>query len=241
VASPLQHTLSQLAESRSRSNPAFNELLNDYRNYHVVLLVFGGLVELLLVSFCAFAWIKARRAPRTQTGRRSFEGRTYLAFALFTTVIGLAFALGLVANVTTVLNPWPGFDALVTSLASPQLGTHAAKLFDETNAWIQSGSVHRPAAVQAVVEHRLSWQRPRAIVSTILAVVFVLISAGIWSGLIERSRIHPTRRRVRERALTLVGTGTVVATLVFTVLAVSNMRGAIDPVAISVLQAGQGG
>jgi heme/copper-type cytochrome/quinol oxidase subunit 3 len=227
-----------LAESHSRSSPAFNELIGDYRNYHVALLVFGGLVELLVVSFCIFSWTKARRAPRTETGKRSFEKRTYLGFALFTTMISLAFALGLVANLTTVLNPWPGFNSLVASLANPQPGTQTATLFHATNAWIQSGSAHMPAAVHAAVEHRLSWQRPRAIVSTVLMVVFLLISVRIWRRLIERSRAPITQRRFRERAFVFVGLGAVVATLLFTVLAVSNMRGTIAPVAITVLQAG---
>ena len=241
MTSPLQQTLSRLVESRSRSNPAFNELFSDYRDYHVVLLGFGGLVELVVVSFCVFAWIKAGRAPRTEKGRRSFEGRAYLAFALSTTVIGLAFALGLAVNVTTVLNPWPGFTSIVTSLVSPQPGGQTAELFDATNAWIQSGSADKPAAIHAAVEQRLSWQRPRAIVCTILMVIFALISVRLWRHLIQRSRHRTTQRRFRERVLAFIGTVTVVVTLLFTVLAVSNMRGAIAPVSISVLQAGPGG
>lgn len=241
MASPLQHTLSRFVESHSRSNPAFNELLSDYRNYHVVLLVFGGLIELLVVAFCIFAWIRAKRAGRTETGKRTFEKRTYVTFALFTTVIGLAFAVVLAANVTTVVNPWPGFNALVTSLGNPQPGTQTAKVFTATNDWINSGSVHVPAAIHAAVEHRLSWQRPRAIISTILMVVFALSSVGIWRRLIERSRTPTTHRRFRERLLALIGAGAVVAALLFTVLAVANMRGTIEPVAITVLQAGQGG
>jgi hypothetical protein len=229
-----------LAESHARSNPAFNALLSDYKSYHVVLLAFGGLVELLVVSFCVFAWIQAKRAPRAETGTRTFEQRTYFAFALFTTVISLAFALGLAANVATVLNPWPGFDSLITSLPNPRPGTQTAKLFDATNDWINSGSVHMPAVVHAAVQHRLSWQRPRAIVSTILMVAFLLISVEIWRRLIGRSRARATQRHFRDRALALLGAGTVVATLVFTVVAVSNMRGTIEPLSITILQPGHG-
>ena len=68
MTSPLQQTLSRLVESRSRSNPAFNELFSDYRDYHVVLLGFGGLVELVVVSFCVFAWIKAPRISELVDG-----------------------------------------------------------------------------------------------------------------------------------------------------------------------------
>lgn len=188
------------------------------------------------MALCVFAWIKAKRAPRTGIGKRTFEKRTYLAFAVFTTVISLAFAVGLVANVTAVLNPWPGFNSLVASLATPQPGAQTAKLFSATNTWIQSGSAHMPAAVHVAVQHRPSWQRPRAIVYTILMVALALVSVRIWKHLIARST--PPQRHIRERVLVLTGIGAVVATLLFTVLAVSNMRGTIAPLAITALQAG---
>ena len=226
MANPLQHTLHRLVESRSRTNPAFNQLFDDYRGYHVVLLAFGGLVELLVVAFSVFAW---RRA-----GRRTFEQRAYRGFAWLTTVVALAFAVGLFANLTTVTNPWPGFNLLVNQMADPPPGTQTAKLFTATSDWIESGKSQIPAAVHAAVQHRLSWQRPRAIVCAVLAILFVLIDIALWRHLIERSRTG-----ARQRALTFVGAAAVAVTLVFTMLAVANARGAIQPLSISVLLAGK--
>jgi hypothetical protein len=238
VASPLQITLSRLVQSHSEANPAFRSLLNDYTKYHVVLLVFGGLLELLTVWLCVFAWSRWRTAPRTVVGKLSFEKRTYLSLAALTTVVSLAFAFGLAANATTVMNPWHGFSAAVSGLGSPRPGTQLARIFDATNAWIDSDSVHMPAEVHAAVEHRVSWQLPRAIIFTILIVVCVLLSARIWSGLIARSRVRGAPRRVRDRLLVLVGIGTVLASLLATVLAVLNMRPALAPLAYTVLAAG---
>jgi hypothetical protein len=114
---------------------------------------------------------------------------------------------------------------VVNSLGRVRPGSESARLFAATNAWIESGSTHMPSTVHAAVERRLLWQRPRAIVSAILAVVFLLVSVRVWRNLIERRRRSRVGIRPRERVLVMIGAGTVVATLLFTVVAVSNVRG----------------
>ena len=73
------------------TNPAYERLLQDYSDYHLALVVVGGVFMLALLALAVVSWVRFRRAPRV------FERRTHLVFALGSTGVGLLLALVCVA------------------------------------------------------------------------------------------------------------------------------------------------
>ncbi|HLW00827.1 MAG TPA: hypothetical protein VKT82_19365 [Ktedonobacterales bacterium] len=69
----LQNTLNKLLQSGSRSNPALNMLINDYIEYHLVLVVVGGFVVLLILLLSIFFWTRWKRAPKSGKHKWTFE------------------------------------------------------------------------------------------------------------------------------------------------------------------------
>lgn len=229
----LQRTLSKLIQSGSRSNPAMNILLDDYTRHHAVLVVVGGFLVLIFLLLSFFFWTQFKRTPEEAAHKWTFEKKTYFSLGALSIVVGLLMALIVAVNATTVLNPLPGFSALVDSLGTPKAGTQMDKLYQAFNIWLQSGSIHIPSLIQSKIDERLAWQRPKAIVSGVLLVVFVALSTRIWSTLIKKSRIRESKWGLKERALLVSGTVTITLSLLLMVIAVANMQGAFAPLALT--------
>src|SRR4051794_20881352 len=70
------------------TNPAYDRVLADDRNYHIVFLVVGGFFTLLLLLFSVFSWIRFKRARR-----HTFERRTYFSFGIVNVALDLFMAL----------------------------------------------------------------------------------------------------------------------------------------------------
>src|SRR5258707_3997040 len=85
---------------RLSTNAAYERLLTDDRNFHVVFLVVGGPFLLLLLLFCVFSWVRFKRARR-----RTFERRSYFSFGVLSVPLGLFMAVAFWANVTSFVNP----------------------------------------------------------------------------------------------------------------------------------------
>jgi hypothetical protein len=233
VDDTLQETLRKLVKSGTESNPALNALIGDYTTYHVVLVVVGGLFLLGLIVLATFFWTRFTRAPRTETRRWTFEKKTYFAFGVLSVVVGMFMALVVAANVSTVLNPRQGFSGSISLLRAAHAGTQTDDLYRSVDTWLQSGSADTPSVVQGRIDDRLAWQRPKAIVCSILLVVFAILSALTWRTLIRKSRDHAARWRLRETAQLLLGAVSVLACLLLMLMVMGNSQGSIAPISLT--------
>ena len=228
----LQTTLNNLLKSGTRSNPALNSLLSDYIKYHVVLLIVGGFFSLILVTLTVLFWSRYKRAPKTDTRKWTFEKKTYFSFGLLTTIVGLFMVLIVVANASTVLNPGPGFSGVVDMLGTSQAGTHKTELYQSFNTWLQSGSTPVPSLIQSKINERLSWQRPKAVICSVLLAVFVAASIRIWGTLIRKSKVRETKQKLKEKALLFSGIGAVAVCLLLMLMVIGNTQGAFAPISL---------
>lgn len=229
----LQHTLGKLLQSGSRSNPAMNTLISDYTTYHLVLVVVGGFFVLIFLLLSLFFWIQLKRTPQEVSRTWTFEKKTYVFLGAVSTVFGLLITLIVAVNATTVLNPQPGFSALVDSLGTPKAGTQMDKLYQVFNTWLQSGSTHIPSLIQSKIDERLAWQRPKAIVSCVLLVVFGALSTCLWRTLLKKSQVREAKWGLKERALLVTGAATIAFSLLLVVIVVANMQAAVAPLALT--------
>lgn len=234
-ANNLQRTLSKLLQSGSRSNPAMNILINDYTMYHMVLVAVGGFFVLIFLLLSLFFWAQWKRTPKAAQHKWTFAKKLYFSFGALSTVVGLLMALIVAVNITTVLNPLPGFSSLIDSLGTPKTGMQMDKLYQAFNTWLQSGSTHIPSLIQSTIDERLAWQRPKAIVSSVLLVVCGALSTGIWRTLLKKSQVRESKWGLKEKALLVAGTATITLSLLLMVIVVANMQGAFEPITLTLL------
>src|SRR6185437_15055969 len=124
------------------------------RNFHLVFLVVGGLFTLLLLLLSGFSLVRFKRARR-----RTFERRTYFSFGAVSLTLGLLMAVVFWANVTSVVNPRQTLS-----------GTTFSRVGER---WLQSGSAQISPMLQHAIDERLAWQRPKAVICSVLLVAFV--------------------------------------------------------------------
>jgi hypothetical protein len=229
----LQTTLINLLQSGTESNPALNSLLSDYTTYHVVLLIVGGFFTLILVGLSVLFWVRFKRAAKTETRKWTFERKTYFSFGLLTTIVGLLMMLIWVANAGTVLNPRPGFLGVINEFGTSQGGTHRAELYQSFNTWLQSGSRDVPALIQGKINDRLAWQRPKAIICSILLAIFMAASVRIWSTLIRRSKVRETTLNLNETALLCSGCFSVASCLLLMLMVLGNTQATFAPMSLT--------
>ncbi len=231
----LQRTLSKLMQSGSQFDPPMNTLINDYIEYHVVLVVVGGFFVLIFLLLNFFFWTQLKRTPKAAGHKWTFEKKTYFSLGAVSTIVGLLMALIVAANTTTVLNPLPGFSSLIDSLGTPKPDTQMDQLYQTFNTWLQSDSTHIPSFIQSKIDERLAWQRPKAIFSGVLLVVFVTLSAHIWRTLLKKSRVCESKWGPKEKALLVSGVVTITLALLLMVIVVANMQGAFAPITLTLL------
>lgn len=229
----LQRTLSKLIQSGSRSNPAMNTLINDYTTYHLVLVVVGGFFVLIFLLLSLFFWTHLKRTPQAAPHQWTIEKKISFSLGAVSTVAGLLIALIVAVNAITVLNPLPGFSSLVDSLGTPKAGTQMDKRYQAFNTWLQSGSTHIPSLIQSKIDERLAWQRPKAMVSSVLLVVFGALSTYLWRTLLKKSQVRESTWGLKERTLLVSGAATITFSLLLVVIVVANMQGAIAPLALT--------
>jgi hypothetical protein len=194
----LPTTLDRLLHTHTHSNPALDALLHDCAKFHAVLAVLGGLATAGFVLVSVLSWRRSR------------------AFAISTAVLGLLMAVIAYANASNALNPRHDLATAIPVLRATRPGTEAAGVQQATNAWLRSGSAAKPRLLQDKIDERLSWQRPKAIICSLLFFAFV--------GLCIRLR----RRRI-------VGGVAMLCTLVLLVMAMANTEAAFAPMFLTVL------
>ena len=158
----------------------------------------------------------------------------YRTYHVVLVVVGALFlALVVAANVSTVVNPRQGFSGSISLLASPRPGSSTDDLYRSVGQWLESGSAQTPVVVQSQIDDRLSWQRPKAIVCSVLLVVFAILSALSWRALIRRSRVDQAKWRSKDTVLLLLGTVSVFACLLLMLMAMGNTQGSIAPMSLT--------
>ena len=118
-------------------------------------------------------------------------------------------------------------------LGTPQTGTRTDQRHQAFKTWLQSGSTQVPSLIQRKIDERLAWQRPKAIISSLLLIVFVVLSARIWHTLIRGSRLHEARWKLKEVSLLTAGVTTVNACLLLMLMVMGNTQGSISPLSLT--------
>jgi hypothetical protein len=214
-----------------QSNHAMKTLIDDYTRGHVVVVAVGGLFLLGFMLLSVLLWRQYRRTQRPAGSKWSVDRKMYFASWLVSSVVGLFMALIVFANVTTVLNPVPGF---VSASAHP---TPNSKVVDAAVIdWIALGKGPVPTIVEQKVDERLAWQRPKAIISGLIFMLLAGLSVKLRKALLRRSDTYTSRRWELRRTGLLVGEFAVVPmALLAMVMFMANTQGALAPVAISLL------
>jgi hypothetical protein len=211
----------------AQTSPAYDILLRDYVTYHAVLVAEGSVVALLLIGLSVYCWRRYRKSQQ-------FERRAYFGGGLLSGVVALALLLLVAVNLSTVVNPHAGFAQIIADLAAPRGGASQAVLHRAVASWAQSGGEAMPSPLEDAVRRRLSWQRPKALVSSVLLVVCAVLTAGIWRRLIRR-RAGVGRWSLSDRALLTIGVLTVPATLTLLLMALANTQAALAPITLTLL------
>ncbi len=223
----LQQILFALLQSNTRSNPAYDTLLRDYINYHVVLVIQGGVFVILLAWLSLYFW---RRYRKTQ----HFERTVSVWFGATSLLVALGMLLIVAINLSTVVHPQEGFAQFIADLGTPQAGTQKAALHHAVAAWAQSNNASMPIQLQDQVEHRLSWQCPKAIVSSALLIAFVVLTTRIWRRLIQ-VRTREGVWTLSAAALLTIGILNVPVTIVLMVMALANTQASLAPITLTLL------
>lgn len=231
----LQNTLYSLTQSGSFSNPAYSTLLHDYTRYHAVLFIEGGIFTIILILLSVHFWRRIISIQKAKTYNWTFEKKTYFGFGLISTVTALLMLLIVAANLSNVLDPLEGFAQSISDLGTPQAGTQKAALYEAVNVWAQSGDTQIPFILQDEVRNRLSWQVPKAIICSILLVVFAVFTIYIWQTLINISQAEKPVWNLKEKGLIAIGLTTVLTTLLLMIMALANTQASFAPVMLTLL------
>ena len=240
MLAPLQHpedlrsVLDGLFASGTTTNPALNDLVDSYGRYHAGFVVVGGLFLLGFAALAAFSWRRLRSASKDGSRSRRFERATYLAFFVSSTAMSLLMALLLVANGGNAANPSAGLAGSVGSIRTPRAGTRSAELHDAFTAWLRSGHAARPEVIDARIEDRLAWQRPKAIICALLLILVLVVAAAVWRKLIHRSRLDAVWTP-RGGALLALGLLLGPITLVLMAMVIGNTQAALAPLSMTLL------
>lgn len=229
----LRSSLHSLLESGTDTNPALAALLHDYTRYHQVLVVVGGLFLVAVTGLSVALWRRFRRSRAAASRTSRFERRTYFWSALVLTGVAAFLALVVAANMSNVLDPRQGFGGALGLIGTPKAGTSAGELHTAYATWLTSGSADVPSRVTESINDRLAWQRPKAIITSVLLVGFVTLAALTWRAMIRRSRARTGRRPLREWALLGLGLVSGAACLLLMLMVIGNTQGSIAPLSLT--------
>jgi hypothetical protein len=200
------------------ANAALDTILADYQRYHAVLVVLASIFLAAILILLVGCWRSFRAAGRSPSGRTRRQTWTYGLFMVSSILLGLFLLLVMAANVSTVINPQSGFAGV------DQSGKAIA-------AWLTSGSPSVPADVQAAVDDRLAWQRPKAIVTSILLVLVVVSSVAIW----RRWIAHSSSSRGANVLLLTSGVVTAGLAVLLMLMVMGNVQASMAPIAITLV------
>jgi hypothetical protein len=202
--------------STSPSNAALDVILADYQRYHAVLVIVAGVFLAAVVVLLIACWRSLRAARRSPAGPTRRESWTYATFIVASVVVALFLVLVIVANLSNVMDPQAGFAGVDQS--GPAMAS-----------WLASGNPSVPAEVQERIDARLAWQRPKAIIVTLLLTVTVVASVAVWRRWIARTYAS----RGANAALFGAGVLTASLALLLMLMVMGNVQASLAPVALT--------
>ena len=229
----LRSTLAQLLRAGAPPNAALDRLLADYARFHLVLAVVGGAFVVGALLLAAGGRRRYRRERRAGMRRGAFPALTHLATVFLGVVVAGLLALVVVANLTTALDPRPGFAGAVDAMAAPSPGTVRAEHDRAFVEWLDSGSDAVPAPVAHLVDARLAWQRPKAVVTGMLLVLVLVGAAHVWRRALRGWRTAPGRWRPQQLALVALGVLAVPVALVLVLMVMGNTQASVAPLSMT--------
>lgn len=226
----LQNTLRSLIKSGWQSNLAMHKIINDYAEYHTVLVITGGLFTLILISLGVVFGIKFKKISETGQSKWIFAKKVYFSFGFLSGIAALFMALLVAVNATTAFNPLPGFSLLIDELI-PSI--HRLQLHHAYNTWLQSGSITPPTLIEQHIQRRVAFHSTKAIVCAILLIVFTVLNIRLWSTLITKCHARETKWRLKEKIFFVVGMGTIALSLLMMIIVIANLQGAFAPITLT--------
>jgi hypothetical protein len=153
--------------------------------------------------------------------RRTFERRSYFSFGAASLTLGLLMAVVFWANVTSVVNPRQTLS-----------GTNFSRVGE---MWLKAGSAQISPLLQHAIDERLAWQRPKAVICSVLLVAFVTLTVFLWRTLIRRSTTGEPFRKLSRRLMLCAGVLSAVSCLLLMMMVIGNTEGAFAPLFLTVL------
>ncbi len=233
MSEQLRATLERLARPGAGSNAAFDRLLEDYARFHLVLAVLALSLLVASAAFVVSAWRHRRSAPRPDGRRWTFERLTWSVAIVAGVAFGLIMALLVAANLSTAIDPLPGFRGSIPTIADQPPGSAGARTDGAFDQWLRSGDRAMPAGVRAAVDRRLGWQRPKAIVCAVLLVLVVLAAQRLWRSVLARSRRPGHHWTGGELARLAAALGSVVVGLLLVLMVLGNAQASLAPISMT--------
>ena len=230
----LQSTLNTLMQSGSSSNPALNKLLDDYTNYHRVVVVVGGLFLMASVGLSVIFW-KRFKGMRKTGGRWAFERKTYFCFGVLSVVVGVLLAVTLAANLSNALRSRSGFSGTIGMLGVHRVGSQRGNLHEAFSTWLESGQAELPFLVKRHIRDRLAWQRPKAGICTVLLILFAVVSARVLRTLVRNSRRPSAMWKPKEVMLNITGFASIVGCLLLVLMVLGNTAASVAPLTLTLV------
>lgn len=190
---------------------------------------------LLFVMLSIYFWRKFMKLPKSNFRKWSFEKKAYFGFGLGSIVMFLFMLLIVMANLSNVLNPQDGFKQTIPDIAVPQAGTQKALIYHAVNLWAKSGNDQMPSILQNEIKKRLSWQIPKAIICSVLLVVFFAFTNYIWQRLISFSQTSNPIWGRKEKVLIATGIVNIPITLLLMLMALANTQASFAPITLTLL------
>jgi hypothetical protein len=230
MKSPLYELLTKLLSTQDSKNPAFNYLLNDYAKYHYVMVILGGLSCIALAILSISQFNRLRISGSFTSHLKTTRGIASLFLSSLSGILAISLGLILIGNLGNALNPRAGFKNSLDMLGNPSPGTQAAQLQQSYVNWIQSEKSTVPNYVTQVINERISWQLPKALICSLLLVVFVYLSKLVWKQLLRENAGIKGRH---AQGLFVAGIFLSFITLLLLIMSIANAQGSIAPVSLS--------
>ena len=213
-------------EPKLDSNPALQFLLHDYSKYHWVLVILGS-ISLLALTFIVKKYWKIFRSIDESIGKIAA-----LFIASFSALNFSFMSLIVFGNFLNAIKPQRGFSEAIIALENNASSSKSGRLFDTYNAWVASGNSKIPPYLENIVDERLSWQLPKAIICSILFALLFIATKRLWNYVISTPSFHSKKK---QKALLLSGVCLSIITTVLWIMAIANTQASIAPVTLSLL------
>lgn len=239
MAFSLRETFIRIAQTEANENPAYNLMLNDYINYHIVFVV-GGLAYLCAILVVTFRSGK-RLVDNAQGRGRSlsvFERRAFLLSSTMGTLIASIILVLVFANLSNVIAPTDGFlNSLPETVRSPTIADRPS-VQEAVQSWAASGDAKMPAVLQQAVRDRLAWQQPKAIIFSILLIISIFASINLWSKILRNSDKCNNALEQKWKIRVIGGIFLIILGFILFILTIGNTEAAFAPITITVMFSG---